>query len=125
MGAGYDVIMMSPRIALRTCFIGLKESVEKMVKNKKSKFDEETIHLLFVYLFTCLESEGLSPWEQYLQEKKERRKAAKQKRLQARAKATTEENSNTEQIAGDAGFDDPFFHHSVTTATAVSGYGSE
>ena len=62
-------------------------------------------------------SEGLSPWEQYLQRKKEKRKAAKQQRLK---KAPDGVGEGEGQTAGGEGFDDPFFHHSVTTATAVS-----
>ncbi len=70
------------------------------------------------------ESEGLTPWEQYLQEKKERRKAAKQNRLQGGKKAPDEGSAQGEgKPTGSQGFDDPFFDHSVTTATAVSGCG--
>lgn len=56
---------------------------------------------------------GLTPWEKYLQEKKERRKEAKRK------KARKQEESGEGKTA-ESSFDDPFFHHSVTTATAVS-----
>lgn len=58
-----------------------------------------------------------SPWETFLKKRKEKRKEAKKRRI-----GTTEDEEEGEREGGegDSGFDDPFFQHSVTTATAVS-----
>lgn len=61
-------------------------------------------------------ADGLTPWEKYLQEKKERRKEAKREKVRNLGEGTEVEGKTAE-----SGFDDQFFHHSVTTATAVSG----
>ncbi len=60
--------------------------------------------------------DGLTPWEQYLQEKKERRKKKK-----AGEKAVEKGGAGAKSV--ESSFDDPFFQHSVTMATAVSGRG--
>ena len=60
--------------------------------------------------------DGLTPWEKYLQQKKERRKEVKRKK----DRKQPEERAEEELEEGESGFDDPFFRHSVTTATAVS-----
>ncbi len=98
-----------------------------MVKKKKSEITncfKESICVSLLLLLLLTESEGLTPWEQYLLEKKERRKAAKQKRLQGGEKAPDEGSAQGEgKLTENQGFDDPFFDHSVTTATVVSGCG--
>ena len=73
--------------------------------------------LLIKEVFPISESDVQSPWELYLQQKKERRKEAKLKR--GMEGTDKKEIANKESV--DSGFDDPFFQHSVTTATAVSG----
>lgn len=55
-------------------------------------------------------------WEKYLKEKKQRRKEKRSK-----VKETwPEEGEGKEEDDDDVGFDDPFFQHDITTATAVS-----
>ena len=64
-----------------------------------------------------LSEKGLTPWEQYLQKKKERRKEMKKKRA---GKEVAGKGDQKSPDIVSKGFDDPFFQHSVTTATAVS-----
>ena len=55
-------------------------------------------------------------WEKYLKEKKQRRKEKRSKVKETRP----EEGEGKEEDDDDVGFDDPFFQHDITTATAVS-----
>ena len=57
-------------------------------------------------------------WERYIKEKRQRKKEKKSK--VKGAAAASGEGEEEEEEEGD-GFDDPFFQHDVTTATAVSG----
>ena len=55
---------------------------------------------------------GETTWEKYLKVKKWKRKEKKSKVKEAEAGEKEEDDS--------VGFDDPFFQHDITTATAVS-----
>ena len=55
-------------------------------------------------------------WEKYLKEKKQRRKEKRSKVKETRP----EEEEGKEEDDDNVGFDDPFFQHDITTATAVS-----
>ena len=59
-------------------------------------------------------------WEKYLREKKKRKKEKRSK--------MKEEGPGCEGTGGKekeaVGFDEPFFHHDITTSTAVSGHGT-
>ena len=52
-------------------------------------------------------------WQKYLKEKKQRRKEKKSKVKETESEEKEEDDSSM-------GFDDPFFQHDITTATAVS-----
>ena len=56
-------------------------------------------------------------WEKYLKEKKQRRK---EKRSKVKLETRPEEGEGKDEDDDDVGFDDPFFQHDITTATAVS-----
>ena len=53
-------------------------------------------------------------WQKYLKEKKQRRKEKKSKVKETESEEKEGEDNNS------VGFDDPFFQHDITTATAVS-----
>ena len=55
-------------------------------------------------------------WEKYL---KERKRKKKEKRSKVK-EIQPEEGEGKEDDNGDVGFDDPFFQHDITMATAVS-----
>ena len=76
------------------------------------------------YLLTLhiLAEDGLTPWQQYLEEKKRRRKESKRRKTHPKDPEVAESQGSDGQ-AVDIGFDDPFFQHGVTMATAVSGWG--
>ena len=58
-------------------------------------------------------------WEKYIEEKRRRKKEKRSKVQEASGHEGTAGGSGGEE--GEVGFDDPFFQHDVTTATAVSG----
>lgn len=61
-----------------------------------------------------------SAWEKYLKKKKEKKKAARlARRKKINQKKDEDDDDDKERVAGDSGFDDPFFQHDVTTATVV------
>ena len=60
---------------------------------------------------------GETTWEKYLKEKKQKRKGKRSKVKETEGAAGGEGVGEGEN---DVGFDDPFFQHDVTTATAVS-----
>ena len=82
-------------------------------------------------LFTCIhailfilaDGGGVdeTTWQKYLKEKKQRRK---EKRSKVKETWLELEKSEVEEKEGEenssVGFDDPFFQHDITTATAVS-----
>lgn len=71
-----------------------------------------------------LAEDGLTPWQQYLEEKKRRRKESR--RRKTHPMEPDEQVADSKEPSGhvaDSGFDDPFFQHGVTMATAVSGWG--
>ena len=57
---------------------------------------------------------GETTWEKYLKEKKQKRKEKKSKVKE------TQLEEGEEKGEDNVGFDDPFFQHDITTATAVS-----
>ena len=57
---------------------------------------------------------GETTWEKYLKVKKQKRKEKKSKVKETQLEA--EEKGEDDGV----GFDDPFFQHDITTATAVS-----
>ena len=56
-------------------------------------------------------------WEKYL---KERKRKKKEKRSKVKETRSEEGEWKEEEEDDDVGFDDPFFQHDITTATAVS-----
>ena len=54
-------------------------------------------------------------WEKYLKERKRKKKEKRSK-----VKETQPEEGEGEEEDDDVGFDDSFFQHDITTATAVS-----
>ena len=92
---------------------GLVETAEKLVKKKKKGLWHLKVCFHFsVHFLLWSDMKKATPWEQYLQRRKEKKNEVKRKRKR-REDCLTEEGETS-------GFDDPFFHHSVTTATAVS-----
>ena len=58
----------------------------------------------------------MTTWEQYLKERKRKKKEKRSKIKEIQL----EEGEGKEDDNGDVGFDDPFFQHDITMATAVS-----
>ena len=82
-------------------------------------------------LFTCIHvilfiladggSVDETTWQKYLKEKKQRRKEKRSKVKETRLELEEGEGEKKEgEDNSSVGFDDPFFQHDITTATAVS-----